>query len=282
MRARNIKPSIFRNELLAVGDPLYTLIYEGLWCLADREGRLEDRPARIHLEVNPGRAFDGTARALEWLADNGFVIRYGCGEGRFIQVVNFAKHQKPHQNEKPSEIPAHDLAPRSEVVPGIEQQTLHLGTKHLALNPSSLNPESLILNPESPFTVASAPDVRAGEALEGETESGNPETEPSSIGMPPGVNRGALRRWESWMLSVGKPVNAFSRPAIARQLALLGDLEAQAQAVERCISNGWRTLKPSDRHLPPSLHDPPRTRRKTADELEAEYRAQGKDPYAVN
>lgn len=282
MRARNLKPSIFRNELLAVADPLYTLIYEGLWCLADRDGRLEDRPARIHLEVNPGRSFDGTARALEWLADNGFIIRYGAGDGRFIQVVNFTKHQKPHQNEKPSEIPAHDFVPRHEVVPEIEQQTLCLGAKHLALNPSSLNPESLILNPESPFTVASAPDARAVEALEGETEPASPEPEPSSIGMPPGVNRGALRRWEGWMLSVGKPVNAFSRPAIARQLVLHGDLEAQAAAVERCISNGWRNLKPADVHLPASARDPPRKPRKTADEFEAEYRAQGKDPYAVN
>ena len=106
MRARNIKPSLFKNELLAVADPLYTLIFTGLWCLADREGRLEDRPAKIHFDVNPGRAFDGTQAALTWLAENEFIERYEVAGKKLIQVVNFAKHQNPHCKEAPSTIPA--------------------------------------------------------------------------------------------------------------------------------------------------------------------------------
>ena len=43
-RARNIKPGFFKNEILGVADPLYSLLFEGLWVLADRAGRLEDRP----------------------------------------------------------------------------------------------------------------------------------------------------------------------------------------------------------------------------------------------
>ena len=46
-RARNIKPGFFANENLAECDPLARLLFAGLWCLADREGRLEDRPKRI-------------------------------------------------------------------------------------------------------------------------------------------------------------------------------------------------------------------------------------------
>lgn len=106
MRARNLKPSIFRNELLAVADPLYTVTFAGLWCMADRAGRLEDRPAKIHLEVNPGRSFDGTNAALTWLAEQGFIVRYEAEGRKLIQVVNFSKHQNPHCKEPASTIPA--------------------------------------------------------------------------------------------------------------------------------------------------------------------------------
>lgn len=105
MRARNVKPGVFKNELLATSDPLHLWIFEGLWCMADREGRLEDRPRRIHLEINPGRAYEGTEAALAWLAENGFIVRYSHGSGQYIQVVNFAKHQNPHVREPASTIP---------------------------------------------------------------------------------------------------------------------------------------------------------------------------------
>ena len=106
MRARNIKPSLFRNELLAVADPLYTIVFQGLWCMADREGRLEDRPAKIHFDVNPGRPIEGTERSLAWLAESGFIERYEAAGRKFIQVVNFGKHQNPHCKEPASTIPA--------------------------------------------------------------------------------------------------------------------------------------------------------------------------------
>lgn len=106
MRARNLKPSLFKNELLATSDPLYTWIFQGLWCLADRAGRLEDRPRRIHLEINAGRAYEGTEAALVWLAENGFIQRYECADAKYIQVLKFEKHQNPHHREPESSIPA--------------------------------------------------------------------------------------------------------------------------------------------------------------------------------
>jgi hypothetical protein len=106
MRARNIKPGLFRNELLATQDPLFTLIFQGLWCMADREGRLEDRPAKIHININPCRPMTGTEQAIGWLAENGFIQRYEAGGVRYIQVENFLKHQNPHCKEAKSTIPA--------------------------------------------------------------------------------------------------------------------------------------------------------------------------------
>lgn len=106
MRARNIKPSVFRNDLLAAADPLCTVVFAGLWCMADRDGRLEDRPARIHIEINPCRAYEGTQAALNWLEANAFIERYAVGDVRVIQVTNFQKHQNPHHREPLSLLPA--------------------------------------------------------------------------------------------------------------------------------------------------------------------------------
>ncbi|AZV93572.1 hypothetical protein CBF45_07455 [Bordetella sp. J329] len=104
-RARNIKPSFFSNDDLADIDPLGRLLFIGLWTMADREGRLEDRPRRIKAEVLPydGCDVDGL---LQDLSKHGFILRYEVGGERFIQVLNFAKHQNPHVKESASQIPA--------------------------------------------------------------------------------------------------------------------------------------------------------------------------------
>lgn len=108
MRARNIKPSLFTNEHLAMADPINTVIFIGLWCLADRAGRLEHRVAKIHLAINPGRPIETTQAALEWLENKGFLTMYESGGRSYIEVVNFTKHQHPHVKEPPSTIPAPD------------------------------------------------------------------------------------------------------------------------------------------------------------------------------
>jgi hypothetical protein len=105
-RARNIKPALFKNEILGVAEPLYTLLFEGLWMLADREGRLEDRPLRIRGEIFPYREGLDIDGMLDWLQSNGFIRRYeACGK-RCILVVEFGKHQNPHKNEVDSVLPA--------------------------------------------------------------------------------------------------------------------------------------------------------------------------------
>ncbi|QGF94496.1 phage replication protein [Pseudomonas sp. CFSAN084952] len=105
-RARNIKPALFKNEVLGVADPMLTLLFEGLWLLADKAGRLEDRPIRIKGELFPYRDRIDTEGLLSWLASEGFITRYTVGVKRFIQVENFDKHQNPHRNEPESVIPS--------------------------------------------------------------------------------------------------------------------------------------------------------------------------------
>ncbi|MGY8524950.1 hypothetical protein [Paracidovorax citrulli] len=105
-RARNIKPALFKNEVLGVANPLYTLLFEGLWTLADREGRLEDRPLRIKAEIFPYRDNVCVDKMLDWLHEQGFIVRYCAAGVRCIEVTNFMKHQNPHKNEIDSVLPA--------------------------------------------------------------------------------------------------------------------------------------------------------------------------------
>lgn len=103
-RARNIKPAFFKNEVLAEMPMEARMLFIGLWTLADREGRLEDRPKRIKMELFPYDSFDVDPMLIRLHAD-GFLTRYDVGGVRFIQIENFVKHQDPHYKEKASEIP---------------------------------------------------------------------------------------------------------------------------------------------------------------------------------
>lgn len=109
MRARNLKPGFFKNAELAEIHPLGRLLWQGMWCLADKSGRLDDRPKQIKAEVLP---YDDNVKILsliEQLAEHGFIVRYEANAKRYIQVVNFDKHQSPHIHEKGSTIPAPDM-----------------------------------------------------------------------------------------------------------------------------------------------------------------------------
>ena len=107
MRARGIKPGFFVNADLVQLPPLVRLLFIGLWCMADRAGRLKDSPMTIKLTVLPGDDCD-VDEMLDALADHEFIVRYQVGESRYIQVQNFTKHQTPHIKERESTIPAPD------------------------------------------------------------------------------------------------------------------------------------------------------------------------------
>lgn len=160
-RARNIKPSLFKNEILGVADPLLTILFGSLWCLADRDGRLEDRPLRIKAETFPYRENLDINGYLTELSRLGFIRRYLVAGIAYIQVVNFTKHQTPHHTEKASEIPKE------------EEQKQHgeritvITTLKDAEIPQAKRSDSLLLIPDSPVLIPeSAPAKLNGKSRE--------------------------------------------------------------------------------------------------------------------
>ena len=147
-RARNIKPAFFKNEDLAELPFEVRLLFIGLWTLADREGRLEDRPKRIQMELFPADAVDVDG-GLWALQERGFILRYEAEGTRCIQVVAFGKHQAPHARETPSVLPAPGQS-TTKAMPRHDLGSVESSPRSpesLDLNPSSLNPS--FLKPES-------------------------------------------------------------------------------------------------------------------------------------
>jgi hypothetical protein len=109
-RTRNIKPGFFQNDNLGALPPLVRLFFAGLWCWADRSGRLEDRPSRLKAQILPYDNIDPEAM-LEALANSPerFIIRYNVNGDKYIQIRTFNEHQNPHCAEQASTIPAPDL-----------------------------------------------------------------------------------------------------------------------------------------------------------------------------
>lgn len=103
-RARNIKPGFFRNAELVELSFEARLLFIGLWTIADREGRLEDRPKQIKMELFPADNMDCDL-LIGQLSEIGMLVRYEHDGKRYLQVVNFCKHQNPHKDEKASAIP---------------------------------------------------------------------------------------------------------------------------------------------------------------------------------
>lgn len=137
-----MKPGFFTNDVLAEVPPLGRLLFQGLWCLADRAGRLEDRPKKIKAEVLPYDDCDVDA-LLHALAERGFILRYKHGRAAYIQILAFSKHQNPHCKEPDSIIPA----------PGEHSTIQVLNTISAPDKPDSGPADSLLLIPDSGFPI---------------------------------------------------------------------------------------------------------------------------------
>ena len=199
-RLRTLKPGFFTNDALAEIEPLGRLLFQGLWCLADRAGRLEDRPRKIKAEVLPYDDCDAD-RLLSELAARGFIVRYEVAGLRYIQVVNFGKHQTPHIKEAESTIPAPDMHGESTVPapPVIGNQLLGTSSGEWEPDTTSVVPPS---GSPSEGDIATPTSVTAAAATSARASSPRPVPKPKERASE--YDATFARFWEAWPKKVAK------------------------------------------------------------------------------
>jgi len=123
--------------------------------MADRNGILEDRPAKIKIEILPVDDCDIDEMLDELSTADGFIERYEVAGKRYLLISNFIKHQKPHPRESalyPTPEDKQETATASR-----EKELPSKAFPSSSLNPSSLNPSLLNHKEESKECVAASP-----------------------------------------------------------------------------------------------------------------------------
>jgi hypothetical protein len=104
-RIRNIRPEFFEDEGLAKLPPHDRLLFIGLWCLADKNGVLEYRPAWIKAKLFPyeeGKHLDAS-QMLPRLFPGKYVATFAHGGKVWLHVRTFTKHQRISGKEAQTE-----------------------------------------------------------------------------------------------------------------------------------------------------------------------------------
>ena len=107
MRTRWLRPIFFEDEELRKLPAGARLLLAGLWCLADRDGRLRDRVLSICCEIYSS-SHNSERSVSRWLCQlcPKWITRYTAADGtKVIQVNNFGRYQKIHPDERSSTIP---------------------------------------------------------------------------------------------------------------------------------------------------------------------------------
>lgn len=109
MRIRTVKPEFFQDERLydlevQTGLPI-RVIFIGMWCVSDREGRFDWNPRRLKVQILPHDEAIDFGAALTALETGGFIIKYQVGDKTLGCVPGFASHQVVNNRERDSSRP---------------------------------------------------------------------------------------------------------------------------------------------------------------------------------
>lgn len=147
-----LSPEFFTDEKVVLVSFPARLLFAGMWCCADREGRLGDSPVRLKMQIFPSDQVD-IDPLLEELITAGLIHRYVVDGQRVLGIPGFLKHQNPHHREKPSVLPPRPslgtarAQPRHGLGPTQARPEPHLGTAQ----PGGEDP-GRISNSEDPVT----------------------------------------------------------------------------------------------------------------------------------
>ncbi len=104
-RIRNIKPEFFFDPELAAIGTIAQLFFIGLWCQADKAGRMKDESLVLKAKIFPYKDID-TEKIISELTPK-FLTRYTSKDGKkYIQINTFSTHQRPHHTEQESILPS--------------------------------------------------------------------------------------------------------------------------------------------------------------------------------
>lgn len=249
-RTRNLKPSFFLNEQLADLPPLTRLLFAGLWCHADRDGRLEDRPKKLKVEILPYDGYD-VDRGLTELQDAGFILRYHIGSASYIQVLKFLDHQNPHIREPISMIPAPD---RNSASTGQAPDRNSASTGPAALDPNhlSLTTNHWIQDLDPDLPSGSVKQVCKGMGVRGSRGEEVAQPLPASgspnpingVVVPAGVDIAAWSEYDAYRCSSARLRRSWNGIARGKAVAILIKYtsEQQQAMVDYSIVGGYTGL----------------------------------------
>lgn len=211
-RSRSIKPGFYSNEDLAECSHQARLLFPALWQMADRRGRLEDRPKRIKAYAWPFENADVESQLNE-LIRHGFLVRYSVCGRKLLWIAKFKENQHCHKDEAESELPPFDDAATVEPPYGHDASTVAApcehdkGTAPIRLVSVINNLESVICNQQSELPFA------ADAVARDEPPSDSPPKDKKSSKPPSRVAAEIkyLPEFEAWWLSFPSDVDGRRR-----------------------------------------------------------------------
>lgn len=106
-RIRTIKPEFFTSESVLSISPLARLFFVGLWCEADREGRLKWKPKTLKFRYLPADSVNIEKLCSELESEN-MIVTYAIDGVDYCEIPGFKSHQVINNRERVSEIPPRD------------------------------------------------------------------------------------------------------------------------------------------------------------------------------
>jgi hypothetical protein len=211
-RKRTISPEFFTDEDIGDLHPLDRLLFIGLWCQADKAGRLKDKPRTIKQVCLPYDKHD-VEQALKRLSDGGFIYRYVVDGIDVIQIRTWDKNQNTHHTEQSSKLP--ELPDALSIFTPLNNGSTTVKTPLNNGEDSSQNPE--------------------------------PRTQKKTVELPEVLSASPLfmewwGKWNEHRKEIGKPLKPTQEATQVTQFVEWG-IERSVDAMRYTISKGWQGLR---------------------------------------
>jgi len=230
-RIRTIKPEYWTDERVGECSVSARLLFVATWNFADDHGGLDRSSKQLKAQAFPYDNIDCEPLVQE-LLKAGLLIEYEVGGKKYLHIKGFRTHQKVEKPARPR-IPVYDNSPSPPRV----------------LPESSPESSGSSLGRESKGKEWKGENARA-QAMPGVKDCGTGLLTLAAESLDcwrrdvPECNPEAFARWIVHCETSGKMLGAAQRLGQAKMLAGNGEFSAQAEVVDFCVAQGWKTLVP--------------------------------------